>query len=137
MACQAHGPPDGDGARDILTTAPGASYGAVGNGRAYLFHGGEDLVDAWGVAADVILDGRFRDYERFGVAVGSIDLAGDGVMDLSVGALGADLKAPGAGSVHIFHGGDELVDAGAGSDALTLEGEEALSRFGASISSGE
>jgi hypothetical protein len=128
---------DGDEIDDILVTAPHDSHGAVRNGRAFLFRGGPTLGDAWGAAAQVILTGRLRDFEHFGVSAGAVDLDGDGALDICIGAFGGDASLPAAGSVHLFLAGPSLVDTDADDDDLTLRGEGGLDRFGAAISSPE
>jgi hypothetical protein len=128
---------NGDGTDDIFSTAPSESYGAVRNGRSFLFKGGPVLGDTWSAAADVILTGRFRDFEHFGSGAGAVDRNGDGVLDLCVSALGGDTETPGAGSVHLFLGGGGLVDSDADTAELTIDGEEELDRFGGALSSGD
>ena len=128
---------NGDGTSDIFVTAPSESYGAVRNGCAFLFNGGPVLGDSWAAAADVVLTGRFRDFEHFGSSAGAIDRNDDGVLDPCVGAFGGDMDAPGAGSVHLFLGGGELVDSDAEMADLSLDGEEELGRFGDALSTGD
>ncbi len=128
---------NGDGTDDVFAAAPSESYGAVRNGCAFLFNGGPILGDSWAAAADVILTGRSRDFEHFGSSAGAVDRNGDGVLDPCVGAYGGDMEAPGAGSVHLFLGGEGLVDSDAETADLTLDGEQELDRFGGTLSTGD
>ena len=101
---------DGDGASELLLACPAADPGGfTATGEIYLLasadlalDGGTQLASG---AASVALQGA-NTGDRFGDAVGIVDIDGDGVDDLLVGCPGDDGAYDGAGAVALFTGVD-------------------------------
>lgn len=89
----------GDGAADVIGSAPGDAAVASNAGAVWVFSGSLTGTQAVG-AATVALLGNNVD-EEFGTSLAVGDTDGDGRMDLLVGAPGAD---SGTGSVDVFLG---------------------------------
>ena len=101
---------DGDGAPEVLLSAPAAVHG---DGRVVLLSGrtGEQLFDFLGTGS-----------EALGEALADAgDVDGDGLHDVILGAPGA-----GAGAAYVFSGAD-------GSLLLSLAGARTGDRFGATV----
>lgn len=126
---------DGDGRADLAVGAPG--YDSAGapstlDGRVYVYNGAAGGIDV-GLVQE--LPNPFTDPgpgsgERFGVALASADLDGDGVSDLAVGA--PDASPGGAAVVYISDGARfdvaprrflDRVDAGAGQGRALAAGD--------------
>lgn len=90
----------GDGADDALVGAPGSDAAASLAGAAYLvvdtFVNDSDLVDAF-----VVLEGDAA-YDGAGTAVALVDVDGDGLDDLVVGAPGMDAGGAEGGGIALF-----------------------------------
>jgi hypothetical protein len=100
------GDANGDGYADL---AVGASGYANGSGRAYVFFGGPDGLEAAAAAdggpqADFAVTGMFAGYQ-LGAALGAGgDVNGDGYADLAIGVPGFNSHR---GEVFVFHGGPQ------------------------------
>lgn len=122
-----------DGADDFLVGAPDSGEdGEITSGRAYLYYGGQELLDAAMVDVEFAGPGG---YDAFGAAVaGGVDVSGDGYPDLLVGAPQADGEnGIRAGRVYVYYGGP---GADAEADVL-LEGPAPDGTLGTSISLGD
>jgi hypothetical protein len=115
---------DGDGSPDLLVGAPFAAY-AGGVGAVFVHRGsasGFEESPAWTLTGG----------DNFGsqvVEVGDID--GDGRADFAIAAANGDgAEASLSGTVTVFRGGAE------GQVLRVLGGEQALDRFGASVTGG-
>ncbi len=92
---------DDDGFADVVAAAPRADYpasGFVDSGTVTVFFGPD------GVRRKTLYGVATRD--RFGMSVALGDIDGDHHADVVVGAPGADVAYPDAGSVRIFSGAD-------------------------------
>ncbi|MCB9915905.1 MAG: FG-GAP repeat protein [Planctomycetes bacterium] len=125
---------NGDGHQDVMVGAPNASFGAIKNGRVYVFFGSDVLVDELSEYSDVIYTGESIEGGRFGSAIEVLDYDRNGVADLMSSALGLGQAA---GRVYVFRGADVLLDTEAVDDDLTLTGESEGGNFGFSISRGK
>jgi len=108
---------DGDGASDLLIGAPFG--GARGGGRVVAISGatGAQLFEWTGESAG----------DLFGAALGGgLDVSGDGIPDVVVGARGADVLDFGGGSVTVFSGAD-------GSELMQLHGPGRGDGLGAAV----
>jgi hypothetical protein len=86
---------NGDGYGDVIVGAQGASFSGAQAGRVYVFSGKDGEV-IW------TRDGRAAG-DMLGSAVGKVgDVSGDGVPDLSVGAMGAGKQ--GGGQAYVLSG---------------------------------
>lgn len=93
---------DGDGVADVIVAAPfDGSNG--GNGTVYVFYGGHHDIDRSTSEADLVVVG-FNANDRFGSAVATGDVNGDGQHDLVVGAPYNDVAGRDAGAVYVFFG---------------------------------
>jgi hypothetical protein len=97
---------DGDGARELLLACPAADPGGfTSTGEVYLLASSSLALDGGGglasATATVSLQGA-NTADRFGDAIGVVDLDGDGVDDVLVGCTGDDSAWDGAGSVALF-----------------------------------
>ena len=108
---------DADGAGDFLVAAPWG--GLRGGGRVVAISGasGAQLFEWTGESAN----------DLFGAALaGGLDVSGDGVPDVVIGARGADTLDVGGGSVSVFSGAD-------GSELLQLHGAGRGDGLGAAV----
>lgn len=103
---------DADGFADLIVGADNAAPGGgASKGKAYLVWGtpGTTTVQLSDVEAElggVAIEGAFeQDFAGSGVASAG-DVDGDGMLDLLVGARGADAVADGAGLAHVLFGWD-------------------------------
>lgn len=115
---------DGDGKVDLLVGAPYA-VGTSTLGAVLVYRGNGTGFDA---APSVTLTGG----DNFGSTVAAIgDVDGDGRVDFAVGAFSGDGEAASlSGSVTVYRGGTS------GQVLRHLGGEQALDKFGASITGG-
>ena len=129
---------DGDGYEDVLVGASRNSFGALKNGRAYLFLGGPGMHDELAHFADKVVNGETFDGEYFGAGLEVVDYDLDGIADALVGATGNDAGGAGAGRAYTFEGSTAVMDDGSASqDQRTLTGTNAWGKFGYSISRGK
>lgn len=115
---------DGDGLADLLVGAPFA-VGGEGLGAVFVHRGtatGFEPEPAWNLAGD----------DNFGSQVAAVgDVDGDGAIDFAVAALnGNGPEASLSGSVTVYRGGTS------GQVLARLGGEQALDKFGASVTGG-
>lgn len=94
---------DGDGLSDVVVAAPFDGGTAGQSGGLFVFYGGNHGVDRTSGEADLIVVGIGQD-DRFGSAVTTGDLNGDGQDDLIVGAPRNDAGGLDAGAVYVFLG---------------------------------
>lgn len=115
---------DGDGAEDLLVGAPFAA-GEGTLGALFVHRGG---ASGFAEAPAWTLTGG----DNFGSQVAAVgDLDGDGKGDFAVAALNGDgPEASLAGTVTVFRGG------ASGAILATLSGEQAMDKFGSSITGG-
>lgn len=117
-----------DGYDDIVIGAYKADWGAFEDpGKAYVYFGGT-VPD---YTADLTLIG-VADGERFGCAVYGVELNGDNVTDIAIGAYSYDGAFVNQGRVYVFYGGtspDSLFD-------LSITGANAGYRLGWSLTGG-
>jgi hypothetical protein len=115
---------DADGFADVLVGAENAAPGGgAAKGKAYLVWGGPGtssvrLSDVEAEIGGVAIEGALeQDFAGSGVAnAGDVDR--DGMLDLLVGARGADAAADGAGLAHVLFGWDAREALGARDRAL-------------------
>lgn len=96
---------DNDGQTDIIVGAPQAGVGSDRSGTVYVFRGPlTATIDATAAA------GSFAGADpqwRGGTALAAPgDMNGDGVPDIAVSAIGADVPSPRGGEVYLFFGAD-------------------------------
>ncbi len=120
---------NGDGSRDILVGAPGATKpGGIRSGRAYI-HSGTDL------ARIAVFDGEFNG-DQFGYALDYLgDTNGDGIRDLAIGAF---QYGTGTGRCYVHFLPQLAVgmpQTFAPGDAFVLEGAAVDDRFGRALGS--
>lgn len=128
---------NGDQYMDLIVSSPNASFGAVHNGRCFVFLGGPTVHDELANFADVILNGEEENGERFGSYAEMVDMDGDGLADLMSGATGNDAGGQSAGRVYVFRGKQQPVDGDAAQDDdVRVTGESEHGQFGSSISRG-
>ncbi|MCI0636958.1 MAG: FG-GAP-like repeat-containing protein, partial [Actinobacteria bacterium] len=125
---------DGDRYPDLIIAAPEDDTAGTDAGAVYLFlgplHPASEPIPA--AAASAVLFGEAAG-ERFGSALETGDLDGDGVADLLAGASPADEAHPGA--VYVFRGGRELLT-GATASAW-LVGDHGGDGFGSTLEVGD
>jgi len=91
---------DGDGYADVLVGAPGRDLGGSGSGAAYLLRG--PLVgDRALSSAELILVGATAEDAAGSAVAGGLDLDGDGLVDLAIGARSDDAGTTNAGAVYL------------------------------------
>lgn len=128
------GDPDDDGVADLLMAAPTAEGGGTERGVVYLLSGAES--GSWGSGVDVGEDAVLTvsggtNKDRLGSGLASMDLDGDGVHDLLLGAPYEDSTAGAAGAVCVFYGSAGLSGDLNASDAdITLLGSASTDRMG-------
>ena len=128
---------NGDQFMDLVVSSPNASYGAVHNGRCFIFLGGETVHDELAGFADFILTGEAENGERFGSYSEMVDMDGDGMADVMSGATGNDAGGQSAGRVYVFRGKSDPLDGDAlEDDDVRVTGESENGQFGSSISRG-
>lgn len=144
----ASGDVNGDGHDDLLTGAPYADQPSEDAGVVAIFFG--PLPEAAQLdlgEADVILSGEgiepgiFGDIaDHFGTSLSLGDVDGDGLLDILVGAPGADAK-PGeydpirdAGRAYLFLGSDGLTDTSAADALVTIVGVKSGRNLGSAVS---
>lgn len=128
---------NGDQFMDLVVSSPNASFGAVHNGRCFVFLGGGVIHDEVAGFADVILNGESINGERFGSYSEMVDMDGDGMADLMSGATGNDAGGQSAGRVYVFRGKEQPLDGSAMlDDDVRVTGESENGQFGSSISRG-
>jgi hypothetical protein len=131
VAMSATGDVNGDGIDDLLVGASGRD--TTDAGAAYLWYGPIDASSLTYASADADFSGVAGD--ALGVAVAMVDVDGDGVDDIVVGASGADGGGSGAGAVYVWRG-SATERAGTASVSLAdieLRGEGAGDAAGAAI----
>ena len=131
LSIDAHGDLTGDGAPDLVISAPYADEGGSGRGSVYLLSGpvsGERSLSE----ADVRIDGE-EDLGRLGSSVASSDdITGDGTADLLIGASVVDSGAENAGRVYLMAGPlSGVISAAAASG--TVDGGSVEDRLGTSV----
>lgn len=115
---------DGDGVADLFVGAPFAAGGGT-LGAVFVYKGG---ASGFAEAPTWTLTGPDNFGSQF-AEVGDVD--GDGVADFAIGALNGDgAEASLAGTVTVYRGGTS------GQVLRTLGGEQALDKFGSSITGG-
>ena len=110
---------NGDGACDVLVGAPSADLGGQNAGAAYVYSGANGvLLRLWSGAAPG---------DGFGTAVaGGLNLDGDLLADVMVGAVGSDANGESAGEVRVLAGVD-------GAELGLVRGAMAGARLGAAL----
>ncbi len=138
---------DFDGNEDLAVGAPGADLlGHPASGGVYLFHGGQGFpLGRLDLGADggypVRLAGGAAS-EMAGKSLLAADVNGDGIMDLVVGAPGANPEGrPGAGKVYVMFGKvgaqtSGTVDLASEAD-VTVLGSQAGSALGEALAAGD
>ncbi|MBC8072195.1 MAG: FG-GAP repeat protein, partial [Deltaproteobacteria bacterium] len=124
---------DGDGRADLVLGAPGAEDGANLQGRSYVVLGRDAGAPA--LASDIasgiggfVIDGESEgDLSGWSVG-GGIDVDGDGLGDVLVGAQNADYAASVAGRSYVVYGSSgagpvALGDIAMGSGGFAIDGE--------------
>lgn len=101
---------DGDGIKDVMVGAPRNDGLGFDVGRVYLFHGGEDLANAYALDADALFSGQPSN-DNFGESLTCGDTNGDGRDDMVVGAPRASHGAIRNGRSFVFLGSDTMGDA--------------------------
>ena len=92
---------NGDGFRDLVIGAPGDDQAGPSAGRVFVFLGGHGLHEKPDFEC-----ASGRPHSQFGIAVtDGVDINGDGIADIAVGANWDDTDGPYAGAVYLFHGG--------------------------------
>jgi len=92
---------DGDGFDDLLVGAVGESTNGALAGAAYLIRGPVSSLSLG--SADAVLRGEGAD-DQAGRAVAGVDMDGDGLGDLVIGAYSEDTGAINAGATYLLHG---------------------------------
>ena len=137
FAAAAAGDVDGDGTADWLMAAPKADVNSGGTtvaeaGRAFLLLGPQPALSDAGVDAATIVEGTNAG-QLLGSAVLLLDLTGDGLDDLVIGAPGSG-GIP--GELLLFHGAPPMGLLSAGDhDALFIPGSVSVAALGVTLQS--
>ncbi|MCA8978403.1 MAG: FG-GAP repeat protein [Planctomycetes bacterium] len=133
---------NGDGIPDLVAAAPLDSSHGQWSGSVYVLYGvaqdGQSS-DAQASQADVKLTGLAAN-DRFGTALISGDLNGDGIDDLIVGASQADEGGVDSGSVYVFFGplpASGLINAAEADLRFTGDGTVSGDHFGSAVGLGD
>jgi hypothetical protein len=116
----------GDGIPDVITGSPLTNVGGVADaGAAYVWQGGAGLAGAVAPRATLVAPAPMAEdqltYVGEGQGINLIDLNGDGMLDLVVGAGLADLSTGiNVGAWYVWHGGSTLVGTPAPHASLTV-----------------
>ena len=124
---------NGDGAHDVLVSAPYVDDHGEDTGAVYLFYGPVDAGDVNVTEADVTFHGAEGDLAGWAVAAGDLD--GDGTSDVVVGAPYNDSEENDSGAVYVVDGSDDLagtVNLSTDADAA-YHGENASDNAGYSV----
>ncbi|EMK03207.1 Ig-like protein [Leptospira kirschneri str. MMD1493] len=136
----ATGDVNGDGFADVIVGAPTDVVGGAPVGRVYIFHssGTNGVIASFSGFANNTLTGNLN-ADRFGDALATGDINGDGYTDVIVGAPGYNTST---GRIYVFHstGGAGITTVtvnGAGAGASSFKtGSATGDRFGYFISTG-
>lgn len=130
----------GDSTKDVVLTSPGSSYLGVANaGAVFVWHGGAGLAGApaptasLGIPGSTPSDGLGQILN--GPTTHAVDVTGDGVRDLIVGAQNTDVGGVvNAGAIYVWAGGTGL--AGTPAPLARLQHRSAPSPFDSLASAG-
>ncbi|HMV65717.1 MAG TPA: MopE-related protein, partial [Myxococcota bacterium] len=134
---------NGDGLDEFAVSAPNSSIGPRNSGVVYVFHGHArgGSFDAGYVSADGVplwaarIAGS-RTSAKFGEALASGDLNGDGIGDLIIGAPGNSGGGINAGALHVFLG--PVTGALTADNATaTFTGKDSNDKLGEAIATGD
>ncbi len=116
---------DGDGFADFLLGAPENDDGVANGGAVYLVYGSSSLASGRQTPANlpVFYGAATSDYLGHWFGLGHVDLDGDGLDDLALGAYRADGSASDTGAVYVFNGTTRRSGSASADDApLTITG---------------
>lgn len=119
---------DGDGFGDIVVGAPRVNSNA---GRAYVFYGSSSGIRPTDPTRRATLVGSGT--ERLGWAVAALDLDGNGLSDVAIGAPGAGSNV---GAVRVYSGGPGGLAPSDPTRLLVINGSTPSQFFGTMVSSG-
>jgi hypothetical protein len=121
-----------DGKTDLVVGAKTGTYGASGQGRAYIFYN-DGSYPRNADMAETIITGPVSSGNGFGSALATTDFNSDGRIDLAVGAAN---NYSAAGSVYIFYNDGSYPTSGGSAD-ITITGEVAQDSFGGQLAAGD